>query len=295
MSERRIQGGAVDSQQPVAGGRPVFLVGGDDARAVGFSKWRLVSLFDVLRLRAHQFVEVLRKLAEVEAAAEKEGPSNESIGRIATQLQLLAGQARQMELSALADQAQGVMEAWKAKDRGLTLDAALYVTRRCRATLETELREHVFVKIQNRDKSYFESRQLSEGAAKAFPTADEELLEAASCFALERYSASVFHAMIALEPVLRALLVLLDLEVREESWGRWIQMIEAALASDQRLSREVRDYCHAAAVNFRYFKNAWRNPIMHGRASRYSRDHAESILRHVVAFVESLSPMLREA
>jgi len=43
-----------------------------------------------------------------------------------------------------------------------------------------------------------------------------------------------------------------------------------------------------AASNFRYFKNAWRNHVSHGRAT-YDEKEAETVWDHVKAFMRRLA------
>jgi SNF2 family DNA or RNA helicase len=47
------------------------------------------------------------------------------------------------------------------------------------------------------------------------------------------------------------------------------------------------------AVQFRYFKDAWRNHVAHLR-EEYDRDQARSILTHTCDFMEHLAKNLRE-
>jgi len=62
----------------------------------------------------------------------------------------------------------------------------------------------------------------------------------------------------------------------------------ATLAREAQLS-----FYHGAMMEFRAFKNKFRNPVMHSRA-RYDRDEANSALTHVASFLRALSGRIGE-
>ena len=77
-----------------------------------------------------------------------------------------------------------------------------------------------------------------------------------------------------------------------------IEKIEAAIREIQRTKKsDNRDedlkFYSEAAVQFRYFKDAWRNHVCHQR-QRYELHHAQTILTHTGDFMELLSTCLKE-
>ena len=136
-----------------------------------------------------------------------------------------------------------------------------------------------------------------------FPSAIDELKEAANCLALECSTACVFHAMRAAEIALRALaqdrqVIPKDGPIELTSWGRIIDELEKAekaiLCYPRTEARESQlAFYHGAMMEFRSFKNKFRNNVMHTR-QRYDRDEAESALTHVVEFMRALSTRIGE-
>lgn len=164
------------------------------------------------------------------------------------------------------------------------------------ADLRGELASKTFFVLEGRDGEYHTDSLLLTEAASRFPSASEELNEAGKCFALGRYTASVFHAMRALEPALEAL----RLNVRapkKGSWGPIIDQIEAKIRQVQtggtRSTEARKRFLSEAAAEFRHLKDAWRNHAMHTH-QRYDRETAQRVLEHAKTFVEHLAGRLRE-
>lgn len=110
-----------------------------------------------------------------------------------------------------------------------------------------------------------------EGFSLAYPKAAFEIEEAAKCIAFERYTASVFHCMRALECGIHALSKFLSIpnpaKASEKNWGIILGKIQERL--DEKWPKSTRlpnsegskielIYAHLDAV-----KNPWRNATMH--------------------------------
>jgi hypothetical protein len=86
-------------------------------------------------------------------------------------------------------------------------------------------------------------------------------------------------------------------EIEVENWKNIIDLIEANLRKETKrieehdpknLDKLARLKLHAdSAMQFRYFKDAWRNHVAHGRES-YGEHDAETILIHVTDFIRLL-------
>lgn len=123
-----------------------------------------------------------------------------------------------------------------------------------------------------------------------FRASVEELEEAAKCYAFGLGTACVFHSMRALE---KGLLVfarlVLGQEPQLENWKNIIDQIEAKIRSMENdpkgtaKSETLKFYC-GLAVQFRYFKEAWRNHVSHSRET-YKEEKAHSIMQHVFEFL----------
>jgi hypothetical protein len=138
----------------------------------------------------------------------------------------------------------------------------------------------------------------------AFPNASYDLAEAGNALAVELHTAAVFHLMRTAEYGLRALardrrVILPRKEILElATWEAIIKQLEDAEAAIQSypktLAREAQfDFYHGAMMEFKRFKNKFRNCIMHTRRN-YDRDQAHSALTHVCAFMKLLASRISE-
>jgi hypothetical protein len=167
------------------------------------------------------------------------------------------------------------------------------------STLETELGALLFKAIP-RERVRFNNSKWLEGSAieVKFPIAFRELERSGMCYSLGQPTASVFHAMRALEPALAALASPFGVSSAHENWQNIIIEIESkvrALGGQPKSGIKIEDEkFFGAAVSHLYFvKNAWRNHVVHTRDS-YSDDEAAKIMGHSHEFIESLCPRLQE-
>jgi len=135
-----------------------------------------------------------------------------------------------------------------------------------------------------------------------FPSCAEDIREAGRCFALERYTACVFHAMGILQVGLYALAnecnVKFPFKIELADWENVIAGIEKYIKKMHELPKsDQKDadlkFYSSLATQFRYFKNAWRNHVAHLR-DEYDKDQAHSILIHVRDFMEQAATRLKE-
>lgn len=123
-----------------------------------------------------------------------------------------------------------------------------------------------------------------------------DVRDACQCYALGQWTACVFHSMRILEHGLRVLAeeVGLTMEAIElENWKTIIDRIEKAIREMEaepktpKKSERVQFYAEAA-IQFRYFKDAWRNHVSHSRVS-YDEQKAIVVLTHVRDFMQHLA------
>jgi hypothetical protein len=143
-----------------------------------------------------------------------------------------------------------------------------------------------------------------------FRSASFDMKEADKCFALERYTASVFHCMRVLEKGLHALVhdlnnrfnagIHFSKSIEATNWGNILDEIHHTLTKQNRLqrlnpqpSKDDMQFYSSAAKEFEYFKEAWRDEVSHSRGS-YDRADAWRVLKHVEAFMKQISERLSE-
>lgn len=134
--------------------------------------------------------------------------------------------------------------------------------------------------------------------SKNFPSAEFDIREAVTCAAFERWTASVFHSMRVLEIGLSVLAK--DLKVKSD-YTNWQNIIEGIEKETKNINKDnsgddwkvKQQFDSEAALQFRYFKNAWRNHVMHIR-DNHDEQRAMAIIGHVKEFMAHLATRLKE-
>jgi len=120
---------------------------------------------------------------------------------------------------------------------------------------------------------------------KAFPSTRYDIEEAGDCFAVARYTATVFHLMRVMEVGLKAVAKALGVAY-SSNWGQ-------CLADIEKQGQRAEPFFVEAIAYLRSVKNAWRNPTMHVERM-YSEQEAERIFNAVQAFMQHLASRLTE-
>lgn len=130
-------------------------------------------------------------------------------------------------------------------------------------SVQTEMETHAFFRVPKEELHLFQPLQVSQAAANAFPSAVREMADAGRCLAFDQPTASVLHAMRALEIPLGALVKELNFTPSNPNWQVVINECEREIRIIR--DKDLQEFYSEAACNFLYFKNAWRNHAMHGR------------------------------
>jgi hypothetical protein len=171
-----------------------------------------------------------------------------------------------------------------------------------REAVFTDLRKRRFVRIEDSAGVYYENSELfGDLVSQRFPKAAYDIREAGTCHAAGCHTACVFHLMRVAEHGLRALAKRLKVPRPKtfelKTWEELIRNVEQKIdeiAKKPRTLRRAKDleFYNAAAAQFRYFKNGWRNIVMHSRAS-YDEPRAMIVMVHVRDFMQHLATRLR--
>jgi hypothetical protein len=166
-----------------------------------------------------------------------------------------------------------------------------------------ELCDVMLLRLNSERTSYFldeNDRKVPFGneVATAFPSAIYDIREASNCFALERWAACVFHLMRTLEI---ALVALADRFGVAHDKGNWQNIIEAIESKLRQIGpsygpdwKDCQKNFSDVATQFMFFKDAWRNHVMHVR-DVYDEGRAKSIWQHANEFMNKLATIgLRE-
>ena len=147
--------------------------------------------------------------------------------------------------------------------------------------LRDELNAAFCLAIEARHIPYYSTtRRFGNAVGDRFPTAADDIEEAGKCLALGRSTACVFHLMRALEIGLQAFAQKLEITLdKERNWQLIINSVNGSIKRLPSTTHEEKEFlarCSAAALFLQQAKDAWRNDVMHPRAT-YSEEQAEEI------------------
>ena len=166
-------------------------------------------------------------------------------------------------------------------------------------TIEVELSQKLFFFVPgDRVKFYGNSALFGDPVEDRFPSASNEISEAGKCYALGRYSASVYHLMRVLEVGLRVLAAEFSVPFGNDTWNKVLDQIDSNIRGMSSAThgpdwKDKEQFYSEAAAYFRVLKNAWRNYAMHLRDT-YDEERAMEIFNTVRAFMRHLSTRLHE-
>jgi len=184
-----------------------------------------------------------------------------------------------------------------------TFDQIKYELEELRIAVFSDLREGTFLRLDDASAAYHEKPILFGDLVKErFPKAAYDIQEAGNCYATARYTGCVFHLMRVAEHGLRALAKKVGVPFPKtfdlKTWDELIRNIEQEIQKiilRPKTSRRSKDleFYNTAAAQFRYFKDGWRNHVMHTR-TRYDERQASSLMAHVHEFMQHLATKLKE-
>jgi len=257
--------------------------------------FHLVSLLDMLKFCAKDFVVLMSELEGLIKALSADDPDFSVLGnnwdRITDILERTSQWCKLIELNAsqeLIDHIYFLRDEWTIK----SLNEAKENIKTLLSVIRTELGKQLFLFVQNADAQWFERKDgFGKAVSDAFNSALKDIKEAGNCYATGHYNASIFHSMRVLECGLNVLAKELGITIKRESWGGVIGLIEKAIENEP--NRERKEFFSGAALEFRFFKDAWRNHISHNRRD-YDKFQALSVLNHVGAFMGHLATKIKE-
>ncbi|MCA1453231.1 hypothetical protein I6F35_08380 [Bradyrhizobium sp. BRP22] len=195
-----------------------------------------------------------------------------------------------------------IQHIWNHADRWTRLQLADGFAA-LRWKVAAELNEKFFLFLDKQDAELFEREEpFGSQMAGAFPSANQELKDAAQCISLGKGTAAVFHAMRAVEIGIRVVAREVGKSFDVQQWNDILNQIESVLGEWRRngipgLLKPDKDakleYLSRAAAEIGYFKDGWRNYVSHNKRP-YDTLEAKSIYEHVGSFMKILSEHLSE-
>lgn len=153
-----------------------------------------------------------------------------------------------------------------------------------------ELQTVLFLRATDDMVEHLDKKQpFGVSVSTAFPECVEDLEEAHQCFALARYTASMFHLGRAMESAVKLVAKKAGAKIpKKDNWQHYSDAINAAIKAmpfntlTQRNKREP----FAGVANYLFnFKEAWRNQTAHPKKT-YTRQEARDLLSSAQAFFQ---------
>jgi hypothetical protein len=158
--------------------------------------------------------------------------------------------------------------------------------RQAARSFEKDLEERSFFRVTEGKKSYF-GADFGEAVSAAFPSARFDIQEANTCYALERYVASILHLIRAAEVALHALAKERDVRFPEAPlpWKEWQPIIKQIDSGADAVSGKMQrgpqkdafvQFYSGAVGDLKVLKDVYRNVIMHTRPGKKTPGEPEA-------------------
>lgn len=183
----------------------------------------------------------------------------------------------------------GHVEFCRRHSRPLTYREVRNEAAEIRRWLVRELGLALFFRIPgNRTEDFREHRKGWESIIERFPEVDSDLEEARKCFALGRYTATVFHSLLLVEAGVIDLGRFIGVNDPKPGWGPTSNELEriTKLPHGQRppFAQRNREFLDQVQGTIRALKDSWRNKVshVHGRLVVMTTDFPEKVAEEVL-------------
>ena len=224
----------------------------------------LVSLLELLRFYAETYMRLVKDLFDLELCFHIEegqsGISPATVGSAKRDLETARIRCEEIGLQVSAKHAVELLASLNAGTLSSDNVKALH------ENIERELSCRFYVGIpENRKEEFCESLKKWADIITRFPEATGDIEEMNKCYALSRYSASVFHSLLVMEHGLVALGKMLGVTDPKEGWDASCKKLAVIVDAGRRSNTTGLDFEFLEQVNacIQTIKLAWRNKINH--------------------------------
>ena len=250
----------------------------------------------MLKRYAFSFYDVVVNIERVRRTASVDsGKANtyrlEELGAALVQMQ---AECAKLDLTHTSDLISHVESQVHRKGKDYTCEDMVNHLETLASTFATELRKELFFRIADERRKYFEKDDLFGSQANAaFPSCVTEIINAGNCYALEQNEACVFHLMRILERSLGVLASKLSVPFNHDNWHNVIEQLEAKIRKMDATTfgpdwKDKQKFYARAANQFMFFKDAWRNHVMHVHDA-FDEGKALSVYSSVKGFMQALA------
>jgi hypothetical protein len=154
--------------------------------------------------------------------------------------------------------------------------------------LQDELKSRHVLMLDDKECQFYNEKP-HQTIQESFPDSIEDLEEAAKCFALRRFTGTVFHLMRAMECAVQLLAQEIGVTNLEREWGKLLSDLGAAI--EKMPKGKKRDAWSESHSHLYHVKQAWRNTTMHPKKT-YTAEESETVLAAVRSFMRHLAPLI---
>jgi hypothetical protein len=159
-----------------------------------------------------------------------------------------------------------------------------------------DIQDQYFWHVKSDKRQYYMQPELfGTEVGRKFVMVAEDIGNAGSCFALNQYTATVFHLMRVMEHCVQRFGKKLKapIDVKNENWNQIMDHVNAAIKglpggrnATQRQKKRKEEFAMAAG-RLDHVRIVWRNPVMHPKET-YDEQQAQEVMTGVGKFLESI-------
>lgn len=254
-----------------------------------------ITLLELLRFYAEAYVALAKDLLDLQVCLQidESGDKQTEAKHILTSLEVAVTQCRLIGLQVSALHAEELIQ--KLERESLTSENV----KALHENIERELSCQFFVGIpSDRVEAFTKSLAGWEAIGDKFPMAIEDIEEMSKCYALSRYSACVFHSLMAVEHGLVYLGKLLGVTDPKEGWDASAKKLANIVQDGYAKNSTGLDFGFLEQVNasVQVMKLAWRNKVNHatGKPIVMGGGFAPYVTEEIISATRSFLRLLAE-
>jgi HEPN domain-containing protein len=246
--------------------------------------------FDVIKVSADEIANISAMLAKIESKMPSDrGLRENEVNSIRTWLLRSAEMCEALSLRMTKIQLERVaakLEASTDAKSGIRSGIADANQR-----FHDELASNCFLQLSSSEAAMYEcSEPFGSEVAATFPEVSYDIEEATKCLGLGRTTATVFHLMRSMECAVQLLAGQLGISNIEREWGKLLADMKTKVEAMPKGSD--RDAWSENMTLLYHVKQAWRNDVMHPRAT-YTEEQAKEIHDAVRSFMRNLAALVK--
>jgi len=257
----------------------------------------LVSLHDMLKIRACDFISIGSGLQNIEsqlASRPDQRPAwEQAFEEYLNLLNFIELGAWDMGLTHTGKIARSIRDEQRGKT--LSNEDIRRSLKEINRSFVQELESQVFLYINGPNTKWLHRNDaFGSVVANSFRTCTADIWAAGNCLALELYDSCVFHLMRVVERGLAVMAAKFNVPSDQRNWHNIIEEIESAIRKMDRSWgtdwKSLQSQYAEVACQFMFFKQAWRNHVAHGRDT-YDLSRTMTILIATEHFMNRLADM----